>query len=63
MVKQLELNSLLSEVRQCRLCEAQLPLGPRPVVQCSTEARILIAGNLYPGDWTRKWLLVFMQVI
>ena len=49
MTKQSNLKSLLSEVRQCRLCEAQLPLGPRPVVQCSTEARILIAGQA-PGS-------------
>ena len=49
MTKQSELESLLYEVRQCRLCEAQLPLGPRPVVQCSREARILIVGQA-PGS-------------
>jgi uracil-DNA glycosylase len=49
MKNQFELQSLLSEVSQCRLCETHLPLGPRPVVQCSTEARILIAGQA-PGS-------------
>lgn len=42
------LTELLAEVSQCRLCEAQLPLGPNPVLQCSTSARILIAGQA-PG--------------
>ena len=40
--------ALLSEVRDCRLCAADLPLGPRPVLQCSPSARILIAGQA-PG--------------
>lgn len=42
------LTSLLSNIRQCRLCEADLPLGPRPVLQCSSQSRILIAGQA-PG--------------
>lgn len=42
------LSSLLDEVRACTLCEAQLPLGPRPVVQLHPMARILIAGQA-PG--------------
>lgn len=44
-----DLNSLLSEVHRCRLCANDLPLGPRPVLQCSTSARILIAGQA-PGS-------------
>lgn len=39
---------LLDEVRACTLCEEHLPLGPRPVVQLSPAARILIAGQA-PG--------------
>ena len=39
---------LLAEIRQCRLCEAHLPLGPRPVLQALPSARILIAGQA-PG--------------
>jgi uracil-DNA glycosylase len=42
------LNSLLTEVSRCRLCEADLPLGPNPVLQCSSTAKILIAGQA-PG--------------
>jgi len=40
---------LVSEVRACRLCEAHLPLGPRPVLQVQSGARILIAGQA-PGS-------------
>lgn len=42
------LQELLAEVRACRICEAQLPLGPRPVVQADAGARILIVGQA-PG--------------
>ncbi len=41
-------RALLAEVRACRLCEAHLPLGPRPVLQLHPQARILIAGQA-PG--------------
>lgn len=39
---------LLREVRACELCAASLPLGPRPVLQFHSSARILIAGQA-PG--------------
>ncbi|SNS11079.1 Uracil-DNA glycosylase [Noviherbaspirillum humi] len=39
---------LLQEVRACRLCEAHLPHGPRPVVQAAESARLLIIGQA-PG--------------
>jgi uracil-DNA glycosylase len=39
---------LLAEVRACRACSAVLPLGPRPVLQMSTSARILVASQA-PG--------------
>jgi uracil-DNA glycosylase len=42
------LESLLKEVRACRLCEAQLPLGPRPVLRASATARLLVVGQA-PG--------------
>ncbi len=42
------LESLLSAVRACRVCEAHLPLGPRPVLQAAATARILIVGQA-PG--------------
>ena len=40
--------SLIDEVRACTLCSPHLPHGPRPVVQCHPEARLLIAGQA-PG--------------
>lgn len=42
------LDQLLGEIRACRLCEAHLPLGPRPVLSASTTARLLIVGQA-PG--------------
>nr|WP_255874594.1 uracil-DNA glycosylase family protein [Microbulbifer elongatus] len=64
------LNLLLKEVRACRLCEANLPLGPRPVVSAARSARLLIIGqapgtrvhesgipwNDPSGDRLRDWL-------
>ena len=64
------LNSLLDDVRACRACADVLPLGPRPVVQISTTARILIASQApgmkvhesgipfsdASGDRLREWL-------
>ena len=48
MANRLGLPGLLREIRCCTLCSAQLPAGPRPVVQASATARILIAGQA-PG--------------
>ena len=45
---QQSLTTLLQDVRACALCAPQLPLGPRPVLQCHESARILIAGQA-PG--------------
>ncbi len=42
------LDLLLDEIRGCQICAAHLPLGPRPVVQIHSDARILIAGQA-PG--------------
>lgn len=41
-------TTLLASVRQCNLCAADLPLGPRPILQWHPDARILIAGQA-PG--------------
>jgi uracil-DNA glycosylase len=41
-------ESLLAEIRGCRLCESHLPLGPRPVLHISATARLLIASQA-PG--------------
>jgi uracil-DNA glycosylase len=42
------LDTLLADVRACRVCEQYLPLGPRPIVRARREARILIVGQA-PG--------------
>ncbi|RZI44564.1 uracil-DNA glycosylase family protein [Herbaspirillum sp. HC18] len=67
---------LLKEVRACRLCESHLPHGPRPVVQASASARLLIVGqapgrrvhdtgipwNDPSGDRLRDWLGLSREV-
>ena len=64
------LASLLREVRACRVCDAYLPLGPRPVLRAKVTARLLIIGqapgtkvhetgigwNDRSGDRLREWL-------
>lgn len=64
------LEELEAEIRACRLCEADLPLGPRPVFIARREARLLIAAqapgrrvhetglpfNDPSGDRLRDWL-------
>ena len=70
------LPSLLSEIRACTICTAHLPLGPRPVVQLSAKARVLIAGQApgrkvhesgvpfddASGNRLREWLGVTREV-
>jgi uracil-DNA glycosylase len=43
-----KLELLLNEVRDCRLCEGDLPLGPRPVLRASESASVLLVGQA-PG--------------
>ncbi|RUT28505.1 uracil-DNA glycosylase family protein [Arsenicitalea aurantiaca] len=43
-----ELSSVLEAVRACTRCVADLPLGPKPIIQASASARILIIGQA-PG--------------
>ena len=61
---------LAAEAQSCRVCEAHLPLGPRPVFRVSASARLLIIGqapgtkvhqtgipwNDPSGDRLRGWL-------
>jgi uracil-DNA glycosylase len=42
------IDNLLAEIRACRICAAQLPLGPRPVLQASASSRLLIVSQA-PG--------------
>src|SRR5690349_2951521 len=65
-----DLARLLADIRACRVCEASLPLGPRPTVRASATARIMIVGqapgtrvhetgipwNDRSGDRLRQWL-------
>jgi uracil-DNA glycosylase len=63
-------GQLMVRVRACRICEAHLPLGPRPVLQASPQSRLLIVSqapgrkvhdtgipfNDVSGDRLREWL-------
>ena len=42
------LEDLLLRVRACRICEENLPLGPRPVLRAAATAKLLIVGQA-PG--------------
>ena len=44
----MSLPSLVKQIRNCDVCKSKLPLGPRPVFQISTNAKILVAGQA-PG--------------
>ena len=41
-------NAMLGDIRACRICEAHLPHGPRPVLQASATSRLLIVSQA-PG--------------
>ncbi|WP_437441336.1 uracil-DNA glycosylase family protein [Shewanella decolorationis] len=43
-----ELSEQLQQIRACQQCQAELPLPPKPILQASSQARILIAGQA-PG--------------
>ncbi|MDE0059618.1 MAG: uracil-DNA glycosylase family protein [Defluviicoccus sp.] len=65
-----DLDTLLAEVRGCRVCAASLPLGPRPVLRAAASARLLLIGQApgtkvhasgrpwtdASGDRLRQWL-------
>ncbi|MGI2259325.1 uracil-DNA glycosylase family protein [Shewanella sp. GXUN23E] len=46
-----QLTSMLADIRACSLCQHDLPLPPRPILQAGSGARILIAGQA-PGSKT-----------
>ncbi len=48
-----KLDRLLTEVRACRVCEHELPLGPNPVLRAGHDARILVMGQA-PGIKVHK---------
>lgn len=63
-------EKILQEVRACRVCEAHLHFGPRPILRAAEGARLLIVGqapgrrvhetgipwNDPSGDRLRDWL-------
>jgi uracil-DNA glycosylase len=65
-----DLDGLLAEIRACRVCAAQLPHPPRPILRAGAGARLLIVGqapgrrvhetgipwNDPSGDRLRDWL-------
>jgi len=42
------MNKLLADIRQCRLCQSQLPQEAKPILQAVSNSKILIAGQA-PG--------------
>jgi uracil-DNA glycosylase len=66
------MEHLLHDIRQCRICEAHLPLGPRPIVTGHPTSKIVIIGQApgtkvhasgipwddASGKQLRKWLNV-----
>jgi uracil-DNA glycosylase len=67
-----ELELLLMQIRACRLCEAELPHGPRPVLHASATARLCVVSqapgirvhetglsfNDRSGDRLREWMAI-----
>lgn len=67
---QKHLDNLLDQINRCRICQDHLPLGPRPVIQAASSARLMIIGqapgtkvhetgipwNDPSGDRLRRWL-------
>ncbi len=65
-----QMDKLLKEIRACRICEAHLLLGVRPVLQASATSRLLIVSqapgrkvhesgipfNDVSGERLREWL-------
>ena len=70
MTRRENLTTLLAEIRACRICEAYLPHGVRPIIRASKTARLMIAAqapglrvhetglsfNDPSGDRLRQWL-------
>ena len=70
------LARLVKEIRSCTLCTEYLPLGPRPIIQVSSTAKILIVGqapgsrvhetgipfNDPSGDRLREWMGIDKEI-
>lgn len=53
MDTQKKLARLLSEIRACRICEAEFPLVPRPTLRSRATAKVLVVGQA-PGTRVHK---------
>lgn len=42
------IDEVLRQIRQCKVCEASLPLGANPVIRAHQDARIMVIGQA-PG--------------
>jgi uracil-DNA glycosylase len=76
MTGQPDLAEIVAAARACRICEKDLPLGPRPVLRAQASARLLIIGqapgtrvhetgipwNDRSGERLRDWLQVTPEV-
>lgn len=72
----MSIDLLLKDIHACTLCEKDLPLGPRPVLQASKNAKILVAAqapgtrvhetgipfNDPSGDRLRTWMGITRDV-
>jgi uracil-DNA glycosylase len=58
MTSRTELEALLAEVAACAVCAPHLPLGPRPVLQIGSGARLLIASQA-PGRRAHRHGIAF----
>ena len=47
------MQSLLKQIKACTLCEKELALGPRPIVNAHSENKIIIIGQA-PGSVVHK---------
>lgn len=70
------MEKLLHEIRDCEICKAHLPLGPRPVLVANKNARIVIIGQApgtkvhasgipwddASGKQLRKWMNVSNEI-
>ena len=66
------METLLHDIRQCKICEQHLPLGPRPIATAHIDSKIVIIGQApgtkvhasgipwddASGKQLRKWLNV-----
>lgn len=47
------MKQLLADIRKCEICQAHLPLGPRPILAGHPKSKILIIGHA-PGTVVHK---------